>query len=197
MTTAQIPATSSALSLRERAAIAATEAGERATRALAEDEARRRAMKVTELRERMSAALGVAVSDADIICESTWQMPPARVTVDGLAFGACGGPYGGALQVATVCARRCGEPLWVDLEMNGNALARLHEVLRDNAEVHGYDCLVKFDDDGEPITDRDGNPLPQRGTAPRLIKENCEDRLINAVREIVRDEVRSMGGSDA
>lgn len=67
--------------------------------------------------------------------------------------------YDRDLHVAVACSR-CGNPVWESF----NSLSSLGCELATETHYHSHDCLVQYDEDGNPTTDRSGNPLPPRGS---------------------------------
>lgn len=160
--TALIENTSSAPTLRERAARALAEAVDKEALALAEKAAADLRDNEQELLAQLSAKLGVLSVDY-ILAQDGHNI----ASVDGLRFSVRlpiweDRLYIRRLHVETTCARGCREALWVevsDMLSLGNALAGEH--------THLHDCLVVYDENGDPVTDRDGKPLGPFSDRPR------------------------------
>ncbi len=158
MTTPLIESTSGAPTLQERAAAAGArrEAEQEAYRLSRAESARMSA--IADLVQHVSKHLGVVI-DESAVQYSVGEKPNVTVEIDGLTFGMYRARAYDDLDdlcVSRPCATGCGLPVWV--EITDYRLESLHRALTEPA-AHSHDCLVKYDDDGEAITDRLGNPL--------------------------------------
>ncbi len=200
MTTTLIPPKSSAPTLRELAIgswqqlVEAREAEEQANRTA--EFKRKVDVLFIHLRDR------IGMSDRDsvqITADATAPHGLTATTVDGLRFCLKDLPYADRyrdreqLHVAVTCSRGCGKDLW----LNVASLEDLGGVLQaDATNTHDFPCLQKFDEDGEPITDIMGNPLPlreqrepaqsayQRAKAAADAVEQTADKLAQAIRAV-------------
>lgn len=159
MTTNLIESTSSAPTLAEMA-IAEWQ------RSVDEQDAQEQRRRTVEFSRKLDVIvmylrdkIGTTTETADI--EPTSNGPV--LTVDGLRFTLRDLPYADhcrdreRLHVSVPCSRGCGKELWVNVE----SMDQLGGVLQPDAtNTHSFNCLQQFDDFGEPITDRNGNPLP-------------------------------------
>lgn len=94
--------------------------------------------------------------------------------------------YGDLILVVLRTCVRCEGPIWA----RADGLVGLHEAL--TTEHDHRDCLIQYDDEGEPTTDRDGNPLPPRAEREPevLVKEpTAAQELESLIRAIARDEI--------
>lgn len=202
MTTQLRESTSSGPTLQERAAFAADRAAREA-----EEYARQRAESirrsvVSTLVQQVSKYLGVAVSDDDVTytVDQAPGFPSATVEIDDLTFGMYRyASYSDreSLSVAVPCERGCGYPVWS--EITDYRLESLNRAITE-PQRHLHDCLVRYDEDGEPTTDRNGNPLPpRRPLVPTLTPEqlarqsiasleNAAQRVAHALNTIARLE---------
>lgn len=165
MTTTLIASTSSAAPLRERAIAEyyrRVAANDEQAREEARHEFQRRVdVLFIHLRDR----LGMHDRESVKLSELTSHAPGGftATTADGLRFTLKDLPYSEGyrdrerLHVAVTCSRGCGKDLWVHVESLEDLGAAIHE---DATHTHDFSCLQKFDEYGDPITDRMGNPLP-------------------------------------
>lgn len=159
MTANLIESTSGAPTLQQRAAERVREDELHEAKREAERSARARDSAVTILTIQVEKYLGVGV-DPDAVRYDAGALPSARIEIDGLTFAMFRYPsYSDreTLSVAQPCTRGCGHPVWV--EISDYRLASLHRAITE-PQTHLHDCLIQYDDDGWPITDRQGNPLP-------------------------------------
>lgn len=181
MTTAQIPATSSAPTLLHRAAEAMRRYREQNDREQAEHVEREIESAKTLLVERMGSWLGIAIDPSAITVDLSVSVA-ATVEVEGFVFGLqrdLHNRYNAVLVVRTVCARGCGTPLWVDVQ---DSSLRSFWIAVSESNEHTHPCLQLFDDEGEPTTDVLGNPLPPREPRPpRLTPEEEARQAIDAL----------------
>jgi hypothetical protein len=146
-----------------------------------EEEAKRAAEEQTRALDSLYSALEKYV-DADIDTVSVeWTNDGPVATVDDLVFawrrGRFAEYHGARLHVAVPCNRSCDKgPVWEEVQ----SLSRLGAILDEpGGHRHVFDCLVQYDEEGEPTTDRDGNPLPPR--QPSVIT-SAEDPAITAIK---------------
>jgi hypothetical protein len=169
--TTLIESTSSALPLRERAIRARREReaaldAENAERQRS-DLARKLDVLRIHLRDKLGITDGVTVSerrsrfDGHVIDVGPYVEVVATVEDLNFTLRERSGDYRAsleALHVQVPCERECGKDLWYPVD----SLVELGEAL-DADYSHKFACLQKFDEEGEPTTDREGNPLPPRG----------------------------------
>src|SRR6185369_3473345 len=111
------------------------------------------------LKELMGALQPIAGDDGTVQITVDGNSPIAT-TADGLRFSMRRPKWEDRLRfrrlhLAVECERHCGKDLWVetdDLLSVGYALDSEHQ--------HDFGCLQQFDEYGEPMTDKQGNPLP-------------------------------------
>lgn len=148
------------------------------------------------LAELKSCRIPVSATAADVLFDDPTPNGPYRgaylVAGEGedlIVFGVVN--YHGDLELALArqCVR-CGKDVFVRVQN----LAHLHELLTKTDHDHG-NCLVQYDADGDPTTDRDGNPLPARGpfSEPAKKEPTLSERLLDTIREAVRDELANQG----
>ena len=137
-----------------------------------------------DVREALTRLLGIDALDyIEVVGESN---VPIVAHVDGLAFRywnpAWGDRYTHELQVAQTCVR-CGNAVWVQtysIEHLGSVLQSEHQ--------HDYGCLAQYDEDGEPITDADGKPLPPKAQRPRRLSPEEKAREAIAAIAVAANE---------
>jgi len=137
----------------------------------------------------LQARLGVEVDPDEVMFEDEpfEVMRGAWASVEGVVFGILWRHGHRFLAIERRCSR-CQRSVWV--ELGWNWLSSLYDLLGRADHVHSHDCLVKYDSDGEPTTDRDGKPLPLFPVEGAVAKKaSAGERLVELVREIVREEV--------
>jgi hypothetical protein len=158
MTIPMTAAATAMLTLGDRATKQFDEEVARAARESAERAAYERERSETDVLDALKRTLGVETVEYVILDGET-----AIASVDGLRFRYYrpqhGERYWRELQVEMDCIR-CGKGIWVSVY----SLGQLGSLLQSDHD-HGT-CLVQYDEDGEPTTDRDGNPLPPRAPQP-------------------------------
>lgn len=193
------------LTLQERA----RQAAEQAAAAHDADIAGRKARKAQERRDALARELKrtldiVLPDDADVRVIGDrpvdWDAGDygagwPTVVVDGLTF-TVRDLYGGReysdqnrLHVLVPCARSCGNPVAV------GTITSLLDLNRALSEPRQHDdCLVEYDEDGEPTTDRDGNPLPPKRPPQKTPEQTAQELVTDAyvvgsdLAQIVRSE---------
>ncbi len=165
------------LPLRERAAAYVTEL----ERVSAADAAKRAAEELERKKSSLARLLSKKL-DVDAPTIDVTESGAVRATVDGLTFELSTRRFDGInrddLRVLSTCSRECGLDLW--LEVDG--LYALDRALT-GEHTHDFDCLVKYED-GEPITDRYGKPLPAR--EPAAPRPTAEQRQQAAIEQLER-----------
>lgn len=180
MTTTLIPSTSSAPTLRERA-IAEAERKSAESERYATERHRatvQRSLEVLAIHLRDRLGINDAVCEEYFKDQGGYETVEYRATAEGITFLLDDKPFSAAVKVLVPCVRGCGEDLWIPVDsIEGLGLA----LLRTEHE-HDFACLQQFDDYGEPTTDRDGNPLPERKpAAPTLSPEQNARASIAAI----------------
>lgn len=180
----------SVVTLRDRA-IAAAEARDAVYADVVARERREQLARLVDvLRIKLRDHLGIESVDA--ITEPNDPHTPDKpiALVDGIPFSLRDLPYADSyrdrdqLHVMVPCARKCGKDLWVSVD----SIEDLGDKLTSRQE-HGFACLEQFDDEGQPTTDKQGNPLGPFSDrrAPSSPWQRVSDRIAS-----IEDAAREM-----
>lgn len=150
------------LPLAERARLAAVGCEEANAAHLRAEVERVSANAREALRDQLARVLAVDVDPSRVRIEHRADGRTVGVVeVEGFTFSTVrdgsSSYYAERLVVARECTRKCGAVVWVRVEF----LENFHRAATEDA-THEHACLMKFDEDGEAITDENGKPLPPR-----------------------------------
>lgn len=194
----------SALPLRQRAAAVAAQYEENCRKADEQRAAQVRERRRSRIVAELNGYFGIEPDSITPVENDTDTEQSDIAVAEGLLFQYRRDRWGDfGLHVGRTCAD-CKGTVWLHIAQGRYhkevALRGLHEKLSiadaevTHEKVDRFHCLQQWKD-GEPVTDTRGNPLSpfSEKTVPPQI-ETIEDRLAKCVRELVRDELRELGG---